>query len=160
MKILLFICSDIAMIDARNNRASLINVIEELSAPGFPAVHPILNIFALVERNQNEPMKSIGKLKLTFDGQNLVSTKIDIDFQGKTRTRAIATIQGLVFEKPGTMIAELRIGNSVSKWTAPVITLAPPMITAPLKGTMPHSETNVGAKRPRRAAKKRVAKKH
>jgi hypothetical protein len=121
-----------------------------------------LNIFALVEKAANDHGKVVGKLRLLFGDQELISTNMDIDFQGKARARAVATIQGIVFEKPGTLQAELRIGRTVGKWAAQVTTLAPPMIAAPMKGTISSSEKNVRAKkigrRSKKAAKRRLAK--
>jgi len=159
MKLLFFACADTAIVDARNNRVSLVNLIEELNAPTFPAVHPYLNIFALLEREPNEKAKAIGKLKLSFGDQTLVSTNIDIDFQGQLRTRVVAMMQGVVFEKPGRLLIELRVGNRVGRWVVPVSAASPPQIAAPMMGTIQSSEKTIGAKKPRKTVKKRAAKK-
>lgn len=159
MKLLFFACADTAIVDARNNRASLVNLVEELNAPIFPAVQPVVNIFALLEREPNEKTKAIGKLKLSFGDQILISTNIDIDFQGQSGTRTIATIQGIVFEKPGRLLIELRVGNRVGRWVVPVNAASPPQIAAPMMGTIQSSEKTIGAKKPRKNIKKRAAKK-
>jgi hypothetical protein len=161
MKIILFACADSCIVDARTNRSSLIYLAEEFSANNFPAVHPYLEIFTLVQRGQNDPMKIVGKLTLSLDEQILISTNVDFDFQDKTRCRNIATIQGIVFEKPGTLRAEMRFGKVISTWSTPVTAATPPMIAAPLRGSLPGSEKAVRfAKRvTKKSAKKHAAKK-
>jgi len=157
MKILIFACADQVVVDARTNRASLLNLIDELTAPDFPAAHPFLNVFALIGRTSREKEKTSGRLDLSIGSQTkLLSTPIEIDFQGKPRARAVITIQGIIFEAPCILSAVITVGKITARCEIPVVKGTPPQIAAPLAATVPNSQKRVTA---RQTLKKRAKKK-
>ncbi len=97
MRISLFAIADSVIVNSKTNRVSLLNVIDELSAPNFPAVHPLLNIVVVLEREEAETDKLVGSLVFDFKGQELFTTNINFEFQDKLRSRGIIALQGLTF---------------------------------------------------------------
>lgn len=50
MQCALIAACEVAVIDARTNNLSLINILQDLNAPSFPAIHPKINLAAVVDR--------------------------------------------------------------------------------------------------------------
>lgn len=109
MKLFLFACCNECLIDGRTNQVSLINILEEISAPSFPATHARLNVLVVLERSLSEPSTVTCPLTIKNGSQILLNSHLTFQFQQFLRTRAIADLQGLPILTPGKLEIELNI---------------------------------------------------
>ncbi|MGE0651925.1 MAG: hypothetical protein AB7P12_09265 [Alphaproteobacteria bacterium] len=142
MDVLFLACADSASIDQRTNRLSLFNIIEELSAAGFPANVPSLALVMLLKRSRKESEEVELGITGRLNGKDLFSGAFRISFQGKLRTRAIANMQNVILTAPGKLNVEVRHKKKViGSWPVDVNNIAPPIAPPP---TQVQSSTTSG----------------
>lgn len=111
MKVIAHICSEDVIRDVETNAVSLVNLLEEINAAGFPIFIPKLVVFLLLEKEGNEANVQNGNLKLKNNDKVLFSINVAFNFDGKTRTRNIIKINGLAMPTPGVFTTEFSIGT-------------------------------------------------
>jgi hypothetical protein len=99
----LLLCAEGVSIDKRSNNATIFNIIEQLNFKHLPVVYPKMMIFSLFERDDGDPETWDGKLSICIGGIEVANTTLNINFQGKKRTRNILTFGGLPITQPGEM---------------------------------------------------------
>jgi hypothetical protein len=106
--------SESTAIDSRTNALSLFNVLEEILSPSFPVLIPKISIIALLERTLDEPtvLESV-TLEIRMDQDLLLTTPMNIDFQGRPRIRAIVEYQGFVVHRPGALTFTVRNADEI-----------------------------------------------
>lgn len=138
MRCALIAACEIAIIDARTNNLTLINILQDLSSPTFPAIHPRVNLAAILDRTGDEPNASDGTIRIALDDQPVFETPLHIDFQGHLRVRAVAEIQGVVLTRPGILkLSLLHAGNELGSWSLRVNQLGEPQIFVAPEGEPP-----------------------
>lgn len=110
MKALFTICAEDSIRDADSNQISLINIIEEIQGPNFPAMHSGLCFVCLIEKEpSDEKTQYNSSFSVRLNEKVLLSQEIPIDFQQLTRTRFIFKLRGLVIPQVGTLVMDLVI---------------------------------------------------
>ncbi len=109
----ILLCAQGVVRDAESGSISIYNVMEGISAPGFPVFVQHLDVFALLERAAEDPGTFPCDLRIFHGTTQIIASQIGIDFQDKLRSRSIAHIQGLVIATPGTLRAEIGLDGNV-----------------------------------------------
>ncbi len=126
MRLRLLACAETALVDQATNRASVINLLEEVVTPTLPAVIWSVAVFTFWEREAAEA-DTHADLIVRLNQAPLVQTQLALTFQDKMRCRAVATLFGLPLTEPGTLVFEVLLDNQVvGTWPVPVI--APPQV--------------------------------
>ena len=157
MKLVSFICAHTAIVDSSNNSLSLIGIMEDQRAAGFPLLLPQVAAVAMVRREPDDPPSVGGELKI-YLGNNLVgSTDVFFDLKEPALgARAIIVLQQIVIPQAGTLRLVLTSGGRrLSSWETHIV--GGPKIevrasTAAPKGMKPAPR--------RKAAKPKVVKAH
>jgi len=108
--------------DEVTNNISLINLIEEVNASGFPVYLAKVAILAIFERSSHvvEGAKELN-LKLHINRTELANTTLRIDFKDKKRNRTIISVNGLAIPHPGVLKAQIYYNNKrISSYTIEV----------------------------------------
>ena len=125
----LAMCAESVVTDSQTNTVSVLNIIEEMKAQGFPVVFQKLVYFFFLTRDKKNAELQKGSLVLRMDGEELNSFPVKVDFQGKLKTRVILTIAGYVIPKPGTLSAVLKLrGKEYGRWDVLVKQIAKPKV--------------------------------
>src|SRR5262249_17660399 len=89
--------AETALLDQRTNVLSLVGIVEEVLSPAFPVFMPRIAIVALLEKEQGDPdVIEGGSVAVTLGEQTLLATPVQINFQGRARTRNIVDISGFL----------------------------------------------------------------
>ncbi len=99
---------DIAIVDKASNKASLVNVLEEIGSPLFPAGIPHLTVYALLSRTADDPLAYELRLDFRIDGRSFAGFPIQAAFDAqKPRLRLMMNFNGFVAPSSGLM--EIRL---------------------------------------------------
>jgi hypothetical protein len=121
MKIIMFSCSEVSVLDGRTNALSLINILEDINVLAFPAVIPRLTICFIVRRNESETEDAPAAVKIKLSEVTLFEQAVNVAFFNRNQARGILELQGLIVPSPGILTFSLEIANSVSaEWTVQV----------------------------------------
>jgi hypothetical protein len=155
MEVGFFLCAESAVVDSTSNKLTILNIIEEMSAVGFPAVMPVLTIVALFSKNKAENTKPRMNVVCAQNKKQIFSIPIEPDFQGKLRTRIIVGIQGVVLPGFGRMTVSLNHkSKTIATWPIEIVDVRSlPMAIRPqpavASGTNLPMQTNVRRRRRR-----------
>lgn len=131
IKTKLMLCAESVVRDVDTNTVSAFNLIEEISAPGFPLFVPKLTVLAILERDAADPTAPSAELVMTIDGLQLHKSPVRVEFQDKLRTRAIITYGGVPIPKPGPLIIEMQVaGGETTQVSIAVRLIGTPPISA------------------------------
>jgi hypothetical protein len=125
MRLISFICCELALQDVRLNTMSLINIYEELSSIAFPIAIPRLTAFAYLEREEGEPENQPCRLRATLNDQEVIDLPTNTEFQGKLRARMVAEMQGFPVAVPGDLKFALLAGDPLIEVGSWIIKIAP-----------------------------------
>jgi hypothetical protein len=103
MRVVFATCCETVIQDFRSNNLSLINLMDQLNAVGFPIVAQKLCFVALLDRSQEEPSTTLARLVGKLNGIEVFSFEAAIDFQGQLRTRTVGEFQGIFIQAPGML---------------------------------------------------------
>lgn len=101
------ICAEGIIRDAQTNTISVFNMLEDVSAPGFPLFIQKFNAFFLLERTNDEPQQINCIFRIENNGNSLMEMPVRSDFQNKLKNRLIININGLAIPNPGILRATL-----------------------------------------------------
>lgn len=126
-----FVVSESASLDVATNRLSIFHILEQISAPSFPAVHPISTMVAMVERTLDEPDEISVHARVAVNGNPLgPDVPITLAFQGHLRLRFIGNLQGIVVPEHGVLEIDLRYDdNVIGSWKVQVDLVAQPALS-------------------------------
>ena len=97
------ICAQSVVIDKATNRASLLNITENINSTLFPIQYPMC-IFMMYERQENEDGNYELLLNVNIDGQEILKTPFKINFiDGNLRNNSTINISGLIIPKTGKL---------------------------------------------------------
>lgn len=126
----LILCES-AIVDARSNSLSLINILEEIQALGFPTLVPHLSVVTIL---QKEPTDSETRypfsLRIQLNNKELFTQEVIADFMDKPKTRLILDMMGFPINTQGTLSVELlHEGNIVMSSSIEVTLPQKPAVT-------------------------------
>jgi hypothetical protein len=131
MRLLLLTCAETTVIDQATNRASLVNLFEEVVTPAFPIRVYSIMLFTMWER---EPAEADTQAQITvrLNDRQLLQSPLALNFQQTMRCRAILTMLGLVLNEPGILVFEAALAEQiVGSWQVPVRSVPQTAETAP-----------------------------
>jgi len=99
----LLLCAEGIVVDQRSNNASAFNILEQLNFDSLPVAFPKMVILSLLERDEGDPDKWNGEIRITLGGSDLLKQPLNLDFSGLPRVRNMLTVGGLPITQPGTM---------------------------------------------------------
>jgi hypothetical protein len=99
--------------DAETNAMTIVNLIDNLTAPAFPMGLGKLSVLFVMRRDDGDPRNASGVLTFELDAIELGQLPVSLDFEDKPQTRLMVVFQGLVIPAPGTLRATLTIDATV-----------------------------------------------
>jgi len=114
-----FVVGESIIVDARTNRASMINLCEEFQAPSVPFIAANLTAMAMFDREEgDENDEQVARFEIRTGDDLLVQASVPVQFSGLQRTRAVIEIGA--FEVP--RFADLNFDfviedKRVARWT-------------------------------------------
>lgn len=121
IKCILAVGGSKAMLDARNNQASIVGIIEEVSSQGFPTSPFNIDCLYFLTRDESDPASPESSLVVKLNGDQIFKNPVRVGFGENLRTRTFVTLNGIVATHPGTLEFELECnGSIVGSWTAQV----------------------------------------
>jgi len=114
MKLIELYISEVAIVDSRENKLSLINVFENTIAEGFPLLIPRMTITLVFEKEDSESQFD-GSIILLINEKTLIEAPISINIAGINRTRSISTINALVIPEPGLFKVQIKSNTDTIK---------------------------------------------
>lgn len=95
------LCASRVIRDAEENRISAIDLLEDIAVAAFPIVIPRLSLVISVSREDGDAETYEGSISIRMNDEVLMTTPLQIDFQGGVATRATVVIGGLQLPAPG-----------------------------------------------------------
>lgn len=95
--------------DGETNAISIITIIEEINAQGFPLFIPKIVFLALWERDLTDAATYDAQFSATLNDQILHTLPVTIAFGDARSHRSIITMQSLVIPQPGQVTFRLRV---------------------------------------------------
>lgn len=129
----LAVCAESVIIDRFTNGVSLINVIEDMSAVGFPIAIDRMAVLFVLERDESDEESLSASMHVDFrptdpGGEDAsVVIPVELDFQGKLRVRSVQQIEGLPLPGPGVLGLKLTGSSNelLGSWSIPVSRTGP-----------------------------------
>ncbi|MQA39951.1 DUF6941 family protein [Rugamonas aquatica] len=126
-----------AIVDARSQNLSLIDIFEGFKSISFPVVIPSVAVVFYLQRAEGDANIQEGIIKYEIDNSVVFSTPVQIDFQENLTTRLIFEVEGFLIPSIGQLKINLSINDSVvAEYQAPVMQLeipAPALAAAPTR---------------------------
>lgn len=131
MRSTLCIAAGAVLHDTQTNGISLFNIIEEVSAGGFPMFLPQIGVLAIWERDAGDPENVDVTFFLRNNAHQLFTTALTLAFAAGTRNRSMLTIGQVVVQEPGRLTMEFRRGDDVvASYAVRVVPPAPAAVGA------------------------------
>lgn len=103
MKAVYAVCCETVLQDLRTNNLSLINLLDEVLAVAFPVLVQKVSFVGLLEKDDDEPSIAQCRLVGKLNGNIVFNFEISVDFQGRSRSRAVGEFQGIFIQAPGVL---------------------------------------------------------
>jgi hypothetical protein len=100
--------------DVQTNNISIYNILEGLTAEGFPFFVQRLTFFALWERAANDPEQMQGRFTVAIADKEIFTKSMTVNFQGQLKVRNIISVQGLLIPQPGQLSFSLKLDAASS----------------------------------------------
>lgn len=111
MKLKRSICAESVSMDRFTDRLSIFNVLDRISAMGFPLWLPqVALIFVLERERASDPIQTHAKLQAILNGTPIAETEAFIHFQDGKEARTILNFN-LGIPSPGKLIFKLIFPN-------------------------------------------------
>jgi hypothetical protein len=94
--------------DAKTNHISIFNLIENITAVGFPLFMESISFLVVWERDVGDDIKYDAVVTISLDSDIIQKHNLIIDFGTSTMNRSIITINALILPKPGLL--EFKMG--------------------------------------------------
>jgi hypothetical protein len=164
MKASITIACDTAIIDGRNNRISLLNVLDEVHSTTFPFVIGTQTVLCLTIKEPSDPETYDLDFRATIDGEEVLKFPVKGSFSGKSRNRVLVEMQGVAIPKPGTLVYSFRFqGKELGTWAMVVSSLGnlPPVGARTPTDLVPKTTAakSTRTRASRKAPKRKAAKK-
>ncbi|QCB54273.1 hypothetical protein E5675_07385 [Sphingopyxis sp. PAMC25046] len=116
-----FTVAETVVVDARTNRASIVNVSEEYQTPSFPFIAGNLTAVVMIEREDNDDDEKAAKLEIRCGNELTLQGSFAIQFSGLVRTRAIIEIGNFTVNECEQIHFDIMIDDErFARWTVGV----------------------------------------
>ena len=109
----LLLCSESVLQDELTNLLSLVNLIEEVSAPRFPVVLPRFAILVLLERDPTDPAEYPCHLRLNLADDLTAQAPIQVKFGAALVHRVVVRSHGVGIPHEGLLTLSFVTGDQV-----------------------------------------------
>jgi hypothetical protein len=126
----LMLCAEGVVRDAESNTVSVYNIFEEIRSATFPVIIPKLFILLITQRDPaQDPPTPAASIRIQLDSDLLDETKMEVNFQDKSRNRFILGVGGLVVTRPGTLRFIANVAHArMAEYTVTVQKVGPPEV--------------------------------
>lgn len=116
------LCAEAIIVDQFTNKLSLINLLENVAAAGFPFVFPNLSALISIRREDGENESPDAEIVVSISEVELAKAPLNVNFQGANYTRSIFNMAGVLIEGPGEISLVARVGGAEAvTWRCPII---------------------------------------
>lgn len=122
MKLVFLTCAQSTAVDASTQRLSLFHIVEQIQSATFPASLQGLVLVAMFAKETGDGDNASLRLKIVLGDAVLIETPVAFSFQGRTKGRVLAAINGLAIPGPGILSFILLSGSGgqIGSWEAAV----------------------------------------
>jgi len=111
--------------DAQTNNISIFNILEGVTAEGFPLFIQRVTFFVFWERDAEDPQQISGRFRVEVAGRELHAQPIHINFGNVLKNRTIIVTQGLVIPQPGSLTFAITLDSGLTaSYTVPANAVA------------------------------------
>jgi hypothetical protein len=103
IRVKVLIVGETLLRDVDSNKYSLINILDNIRANGFPLVIPHVVFLAIFERDQDDVQKFEATLTLFQNNHEILKAKLSPDFQNCRTNRSCWRLNGIVVTGPGEL---------------------------------------------------------
>lgn len=122
LRVKLAVCGERVIRDAESNIMSIINIMDEIHTPVFPAAIPRFATLFVVNREQNDDAQQQALIRFLHNGTQIAEVPVNIDFQDKVENRVTLVLDGLVVTGPGVLQCVLIYNNAeLGSWNIRII---------------------------------------
>ncbi len=107
------VCGFRVIIDENENRASLIDVMDDIDVQQFPVVLPRLSALWVLTRGRGDPAQVEGVVNVSLSGTQLNSLPLTISFGDHLRARAVIALADVPLDRPGELAFSFQIKGDV-----------------------------------------------
>jgi hypothetical protein len=116
----LAVCAQSVVVDVRSNNVSVFNILEDVAAPAFPILLKQSALLFMLDRAEGDAAQHDVTIRISSGGQDN-TLPMQVDFGEKSRTRAIAIVDGIPVHAPGQLTFTLRVGDTdIADWRVSV----------------------------------------
>lgn len=102
-----FLCAQNIVVDRRNSMISVINLLENLQVPLFPAVIP-MDVVIRIEKSVGDAVNYKMKLEGKIENDIIFTQDVDIIFlEDNAISKHVVELKNVVLTKPGRFVMEL-----------------------------------------------------
>ena len=124
MRVKAFLCAESVILDVATNRVSCINILDGLASPQFPLLMPQLAAVGMFERDAGDADEHNCELTIHLNDVELARGPILVSFQDANLTRAMVSMNGLVFPQPGQLkMALVENDAEIATWVVNITQL-------------------------------------
>lgn len=97
------VCGFRVLVDGNENRASVIDVLDDFHVQQFPVVLPRLSALWVLTRGAADPAQVEGEVTVMLNGTRLNAVSLNIGFGSETRARAVIALTDVRVDAPGEL---------------------------------------------------------
>jgi hypothetical protein len=97
------VCGFRVLVDANENRASIVDVLDDFHIQQFPVVLPRLSALWVLTRAASDPTQMEASVNVTLNGKLLQAIPLNIGFGDQLRARAVIAVNDLQIDAPGEL---------------------------------------------------------
>ncbi len=102
-----------AIVDARSNNISLINILDDIQVIGFPTIISNLSVVIILQKESTDTESTYRfVLTMKLNEKELFSQPIFASFMEKSKSRSIIDLKGFPITSDGTLLVELHYEDS------------------------------------------------
>lgn len=121
------LCAESIVTDKETGVISIFNILEQISAEGFPLHIQKLGVVNQLLRDDGDPEQITVNLQIKLNDNNLYNFNGAIDFKGAFRSRLVANINGLQIPGPGKLSFNFDYdGNRIGSYVIEVVKIGGP----------------------------------
>jgi hypothetical protein len=127
------VCAETAIIDARSNHLSLVNILDDVTVPALPGILASITTVFVLERDSEDTERFDAFMVVSQSGKETQRFPVTVDFAGVLRNRTVLQLAGFPITAPGMLRFELVTavaGEVLGAWEMPISTGGPRVIEA------------------------------
>ncbi len=124
MRVISLLCGENIIRDIEGGQITIYNLLDDISAVGFPLLIPRFCIYFFSERENGDADVQEIALSISNNDQRIFSDKVKVQFNQKQRSRSVVKFNGIVVTAPGTLYIRLNKLDGNSLWEGQIILTA------------------------------------